>query len=310
MGRKRKDTEKHQSKMEKKIRRKLLAEHYLITFDAMTHAIYEGILNKAMELNEDFDRKAEIYKEAHRYLAKKWEDMDVDTFDKYMESVFEATDEISYKFSDKLTKKEILAHEKRGVLKPLDILMEDADKGFDTIREKIKDIRLEMDEKDAEYVINMMTIRIEDKYNEFKDEFINGYYYKNDSALNYMQSKSYFLDYSVNLVLGKIEEEKLLLEEIVELDLEDEDFEEDENRYKRRVRCTYKDLQRFLEHNGYEVNRQNATTHMVMKNEEGTSIPLPNKTRTCPAGTMNNILKMSKLTRSDLVKFLEGVVEA
>lgn len=76
-------------------------------------------------------------------------------------------------------------------------------------------------------------------------------------------------------------------------------------RSNERLRVEYKQLKKFLEYKGYEFDRQNASTHAIWKNPiTGKSVPLPNKSKTVPQGTVSSVLRKINSNRNELVDFL------
>lgn len=58
-----------------------------------------------------------------------------------------------------------------------------------------------------------------------------------------------------------------------------------------RIRCNYKQLDKFLKFKGYEPIRQGSSTHVIYKsNETGKSIPVPKVKGTIPQGTIARMM--------------------
>lgn len=88
--------------------------------------------------------------------------------------------------------------------------------------------------------------------------------------------------------------------------MEEESFN-DLERSNERLRVEYKQLKKFLVYKGYEFDRQKASTHAIWKNPTtGKSVPLPNKSKTVPQGTVSSLLRKIDSNRNELIEFLNS----
>lgn len=71
-----------------------------------------------------------------------------------------------------------------------------------------------------------------------------------------------------------------------------------------RIRVSFKDIRKFLNHIGYVEARHSNSTHIVFKNGKGISVPVPNKKGTLCQGTVSKILKQTGSSREELALFL------
>ena len=113
---------------------------------------------------------------------------------------------------------------------------------------------------------------------------------------NYINAREDFLDFLNSI--EEVEENSNNTKVIKEIDAN--------IKYKERLRISYYELEKFLKYKGFESVRQGNTTHAIWKHKEtGLSIPVPNKSRTMPQGTVSKILRMINSNRHELAQFLK-----
>lgn len=318
MGRKKKNPEKKLIKEKNKKERFDLAKVYIDEIDELINIIFAGVLDQMETFNNRFDTNAKVYLEAHhelilnRMTLKTRDIMHILhlAFTKTGEKIF---DPKAYKNADEVNSKKTNFDKKikDNFLMPLTELSDKTDEEFDRIRKRISEISLELPENHREYILSIIIHKVENRYHEYKVGILADYYDDNIHLENVMQAREMLLSFSselVNMNNDKLLEQIELEEKRIELEkLELEESNIDSN-INNRIRCTYKDMHGFLESMGFEQERQNSTTHLIFKNSEGVSVPIPNKPKShmCPPGTMHSILRQSNLTKIDLNLFLQG----
>lgn len=116
----------------------------------------------------------------------------------------------------------------------------------------------------------------------------------NDYIDMYETAKDEFVDYLKNF------------KENIEIKNIDEDINNLE-KHNGRLRVEYYQLEKFLNHKGYEFERQKSSTHAIWKNTvTGKSVPLPHKSKTVPQGTVSSVLRKINSNRQELINFLNN----
>lgn len=75
-------------------------------------------------------------------------------------------------------------------------------------------------------------------------------------------------------------------------------------KYRDKLRVKYKDMKKFMIYKGFKETRYASSTHVMYKNNEGLSVPVPNKKGTMAQGTVSKILKQINSNRIELAQFL------
>ena len=149
------------------------------------------------------------------------------------------------------------------------------------------------DKENGPYIVSLIrsrSYRMIDEYNAYIVEVANT---SSDYIDTYDIARDDFVEFlKENIELTKINEE-------------DKEEIERTTKYRQRLRVEYYQLENFLKYKGFECNRQNSTTHAIWKHREtGVSVPLPNKSRTVPQGTVSKLLRAINSNRNELAEFI------
>jgi len=305
MGRKRKDDVKQQLKKAKKEERRRLYDLYLKGFTDITESTFLEVIDEMVKVNAMFNEMSKEFLEAHDKMLKICRVKD-------FSETLDLIEEMLEKDRDTFINKKIdmsmgMDADENSIFIPTRMVLKVVNKGFDRIRDYADEVRDLIEEEHCDYVMNMLIKKVEDDFHRIKVDLLENMYNGNEHHINYLEIRNLFLKDAMKLdkELNSDDEEAMLFEEAEE-ELEDEIPAYREVKLNNRVRCTYKELHKFLESKGFEQARQNSTTHIVFRNAEGVSLPVPNKPKNCPQGTMHSILKQSGFTKKDLNTFLQG----
>lgn len=168
------------------------------------------------------------------------------------------------------------------------------DKVKDVIADAVKEL---YGKKNDNYIITLLISRCKRELDTYNDYIIDTALESNEYIETYLTARESFIDYIMTIK----EETDLALSEY------NQTINKLNNsiKYKERLRVSYYELENFLTYKGYERVRQTSTTHAIWKHiKTGNSIPLPNKSRTVPQGTVSKVLRLINSDRQELAQFL------
>lgn len=149
--------------------------------------------------------------------------------------------------------------------------------------------------KNDAYIVSILINRSCKEFDQYNRYIMDIALESNQYIDAYINAREDFIDFIKELKeLTDEKFDKHIIEEV------------DENiKYKERLRISYYEMESFLKFKGYESIRQGNTTHAIWRHKEtGVSIPVPNKSRTMPQGTVSKILRMIESNRQELAQFL------
>ena len=72
-----------------------------------------------------------------------------------------------------------------------------------------------------------------------------------------------------------------------------------------RIRCDYKQIDKFLKFKGFNPIRHGPSTHVIYKSDElGISIPVPKKPGVIPQGTIARMMTVSGISPKELYLYI------
>lgn len=169
-----------------------------------------------------------------------------------------------------------------------------ADKVKDVIADAVKEL---YGKKNDNYIITLLISRCKRELDTYNDYIIDTALESNEYIETYLTARESFIDYVMTM---KDKTDSALSEYNQTINKLNNSI-----KYKERLRVSYYELENFLTYKGYERVRQASTTHAIWKHvKTGNSIPLPNKSRTVPQGTVSKVLRLIDSDRQELAQFL------
>lgn len=169
-----------------------------------------------------------------------------------------------------------------------------ADKVKDIITDAVKEL---YGKKNDNYIITLLISRCKRELDTYNDYIIDTALESNEYIETYLTARESFIDYVMTM---KNKTDSALSEYNQTINKLNNSI-----KYKERLRVSYYELENFLTYKGYERVRQTSTTHAIWKHvKTGNSIPLPNKSRTVPQGTVSKVLRLINSDRQELAQFL------
>lgn len=168
------------------------------------------------------------------------------------------------------------------------------DKVKDVIADAVKEL---YGKKNDNYIITLLISRCKRELDTYNDYIIDTALESNEYIETYLTARESFIDYVMTM---KDKTDSALSEYNQTINKLNNSI-----KYKERLRVSYYELENFLTYKGYERVRQTSTTHAIWKHiKTGNSIPLPNKSRTVPQGTVSKVLRLINSDRQELAQFL------
>ena len=286
MGKKQKNKEKQIIKKKEKEKREVIINSYITKVKALLEDAYIDMAVIIEEFNEELVKATVNYNSIRTEIIgalKQTDDID-------------ALEEIAQK---------AIESEKRNIDLYLTITSENINenkilKQIAKVSSSIKDVINEANrnlkgQKNDVYMTSIIIDRSTKLFLKYHNEMIEASLDSNAFIDNYINAREDFLDFLNNI--EEVEENSNNTKVIKEIDAN--------IKYKERLRISYYELEKFLKYKGFESVRQGNTTHAIWKNKAGLSIPVPNKSRTMPQGTVSKILRMINSNRHELAQFLK-----
>lgn len=287
MGKKQKNKEKQIIKKKEKEKREVIINSYITKVKALLEDAYIDMAVIIEEFNEELVKATINYNSIRTEIIgalKQTDDID-------------ALEEIAQK---------AIESEKRNVDLYLTITSENINenkilKQIAKVSSSIKDVIDEANrnlrgQKNDVYMTSIIIDRSTKLFLKYHNEMIEASLDSNAFIDNYINAREDFLDFLNSI--EEVEENSNNTKVIKEIDAN--------IKYKERLRISYYELEKFLKYKGFESVRQGNTTHAIWKHKEtGLSIPVPNKSRTMPQGTVSKILRMINSNRHELAQFLK-----
>lgn len=310
MGRKRKNPEKYVTKKKnKEIRIGLINKYVSVVKDKIDY-IFEDVIDSMCNYNEDFKQMTHVYRDSFNLLCTNRYNLDIDGIINIIENSLDMNGEEALDDMNNVDGHDLGISCVNSIMVPLNGINSQTETGFNSLRTYLNEVESEIDKEHLDFVFPSIVIKTEDIFHEYRVSLISSYMMENVYFKEFLEAKYMFLDYAVEIIEDiketENQDEIKRLEESLRKQMDPTENEE-VLKINNRVRCTYKDMHEFLLDSGFEQERQNSTTHLIFKNRDGISLPIPNKSKAnmCPPGTMHSILKQSNLTKNDLIKYLQ-----
>lgn len=292
-NRKQQIKEKQNRKKEDKLLRELIVQKYINELEVYLNEGYYKMNTLIEELNQQLmesaikygDIKKEIEIILHESEGRDITDKEQERFNSLMKKAFNFEKE-NLKLYKGLVERD---EESKAVIFSQEII--------DSTLKVIDKAERELDGlKNSAYMTSLIRSRSYRKIDEYNDYILEVADSSNDYIEAHLDARDDFIEF-LKAVLKKNEDTIINEENKKEI--------EESTKYRQRLRVEYYQLENFLKYKGFECNRQNSTTHAIWKNKEtGISVPLPNKSRTVPQGTVSKLLRAINSNRNELAEFI------